>query len=92
MHTLTTTELSALTPIERLSERLRAELNALDGNICADNYDVVRARADHDPERIAIHSANLYENAVRAETFHRVLTWLRDLEKPAAAETMAMAG
>lgn len=91
MHTLTQAETATLTPIEQLSERLRAELSALDGNICADNYDVIRARADHDGERIAIHSANLYENAVRAETFQRVLAWLGEIERPAAVATEALA-
>lgn len=91
MHTLTPAETAILTPIEQIAERLRVELDRLDGNICADNYDVVRARADHDAERIAIHSATLYENAVRAETFQRVLAWLHDVERPAAVATEALA-
>lgn len=91
MHALTEAETATLTPIEQLAERFRAEIEYLDGEICADNYAVIRARADHDAERIGIHSAKVYENAVRAETFQRALAWLRDVERPAAVATEALA-
>lgn len=75
---------------ETLESKLRADLNTVEGNLAADLYDAVRARADLDWERVAAFAASLHENAVRADLLQNALRWIEETER--AAEQPARVG